>query len=252
MSRLPVLVLLAVASLGVLSGCESTFDQAERAREKADKQGKVTAAKIDQLAGVKAEVDGIVVSADKTTAAVVVHVTATKPDLALIWAPIKVNLKDSKGTVIATNNLPGADPSLIHLASLPKGGETYYVNDQILLANGGTPVAADVVIGGQPATADVPKPLKTTKAAIEKSEIGDSWTVTVTNDTAVAQETVLVEAVVRQGGKVVGAGTAVLHALAPGKSQDVTGFILGSSKGTLTITAPAANGPGGAGAPKAG
>jgi len=251
MLRLIPLALIAAAVFALLTACESTFDKAERVRAKAGKIGKVTAATITQLPGVKAEVDGIIVSSDKTVALVVVHVTATKPDLALLWAPIKINLKDATGKVIATNNVAGTDPLLIHLSSLPKGGEAYYVNDQISLASG-TPVSADVVVGGEPAKVDVPKPLKTTKGKIVKSQLGDTWTVTVTNNTDVAQETVLVEGVVREGGKVVGGGTAVAHGLAPGKSTDVTGFIVGSSKGQLTITAPASNGPGGAGAPKTG
>ena len=251
MRRLAPIVLLLPA-LALLSACESTFDQAARARAEGGKAAKAVKAKVTQVAGVTADVEGILVSDDKSTAAVVVHVKATKPDVALLWAPIQVNLKDASGKVIATNNTPGADPGLIHLASLPKGGETWYVNDQIILDKGGTPVSADVIIGGEPAKVDVPDPLSITKPVVAKGDFGMSWTTTVTNDSDAQQETVMLGAVFRKGGKVVGAGTAQLHGMKPGGAQDAMGFVVGRPDGDITVIAAPGNGPGGAGAPKAG
>ena len=245
--RLLALISVCVCALG-MAGCKSTFEKAAEAQKAAGPIAKVDAVNMTQVAGVTADTLAIIPSADGTTAVVVVKVTAKAPGSALIWAPIEVKLLDAAGKEVGTNNIPGALPILIHLASVQGGKDAYYVNDQILLS--GKPASAQVVIGGNLVQIAAPGNLDTTKPVIVKDpSIGDSWTTTVTNNTGVRQEQLVVQAIVRGGDKIVGAGTANIDGLDPGASVDVTGYFIGSSKGTVEVTTPASNAKDGSGAP---
>ena len=241
-----LVVLLACGAL--VTGCQSTFDQAEQARKEAGPITEVNAAKMSQVAGVTAEALAIIPSADGTTAAVVIKVSAEAAGSSLLWAPIEVKLFDAAGTEVGTNNIPGALPILIHLASVQGGKSAYYVNDQILLS--GTPATAEIVVGGELLPIDAPDNLATTEPVlVPDPDFGDSWTTTVTNNTDVRQEQLVVQAIVRDGDTIVGAGTANIDGLDPGESVDVTGYFIGSSKGKLEVVTPASNAKDGSGAP---
>ena len=242
---------LLLAGLLALTGCESTFDKAERAREAAGTIEQVTSADITQAAGITAEAEGVIASSDGFTAAVVVKIT-TQPGAALLWPQIQIDVLDASGQVIGTNNIPGALPTLIHVPSAPAGATSMYVNDQILIS--GVPASAKVVIDGQPYAGELPKPLEATAPTIvDDPSLGKAWTTTVTNTTGVRQEEVIVQVAVRKNGKVVGAGTALIQGgLDPGAKADVTGYFIGSADGDLEITVPASNAADGQGAPAEG
>lgn len=243
---LAVIVPVLLFSL-VAAGCESSFDLAARKRAAAGDVAQATTAEMTAMTGVDSKVEGIFMSSDGLTGAVVVKITAKDPKVSLLWAKIQVSLKDAKGNEVGTNNLAGALPVLIHLSSLPKGGEAYYVNDQIILS--GTPTTADVIVDGVPATVAIPKNLAVSKVQlVADPNLGKSWTTTVTNDSGVRQETIIVQAIVRKGDKVVGTGTAIINGLDADASATVTGYFIGSSDGEVTVIAPPSNGPGGAGA----
>lgn len=247
--RRAALALAAVAlAAPIIAGCESTFDKAERARAEAGTVEQVTSADITQMTGATAEVEGVVASADGLTAAVVVKIT-TEAGTTLLWPQIQIDVLDASGTVIGTNNIPGALPVLIHVPSAPGGAVTTYVNDQILIS--GTPASARVVLDGAPFGGDLPGALEATPPQVTADPtFGDSWTSTITNTSGVRQEQVIVQVVVRKGGKVVGAGTAQIQGgLDPGAKADVTGYFIGSSDGDLEISVPPSNAADGAGAP---
>jgi hypothetical protein len=245
--RVIPLLLCLVLGAAVLTGCESTFDKAARARAEAGDVEQVESVNMTQMNGITAEPLAIIPSADGTTAVVVVKVTAEK-GTSVLWAPIEVKVLDAAGTEIGTNNIPGALPILIHLSSAEGGKTAYYVNDQILLS--GKPASAKVVIGGKPFAGKLLGDLKTTPVQVTADpSFGDTWTTTVTNTTAVRQEQIIVQVIVRDGDKIVGAGTANVEGLEPGASADVTGYFIGSSKGDVELFAPSSNADGGAGAP---
>jgi len=245
--RLTFLILVVMCAL-VAAGCESTFDQAVRAREAAGTVAEVNALDMTQVAGVKATTLAILPSADGTTAAIVVKVEVTQPGQLLLWVPIEVRLLDATGAEVGTNNIPGALPILVHLASAVGGTAAYYVNDQILLS--GVPASAEVVIGGKLAAGSSPGELQLSAPVLTPDpDLGDSWTTTVTNTTGVRQEQLVVQAIVRDGDRIIGAGTANIDGLEPGASVDVTGYFIGASKGVLEVFAPASNAADGSGAP---
>ena len=243
------LALLLALALGtaVLTGCESTFDKAERARAAAGDIEQVTAVDMQAMAGVTAEPLAVIPSADGMTAAVVVKVTAPA-GTSLLWAPIEVKVLDAAGTEIGTNNIAGALPILIHLPSAAGGATAYYVNDQILIS--GTPASATAIVAGESFAGTLLGDLTTTPVQVTADpSFGDTWTTTVTNSTSVRQEQIVVQVIVRDGDTIVGAGTANIDGLDPGASVDVTGYFIGSSKGTIELFAPSSNADGGAGAP---
>ena len=243
-----ILLLLALAACAALfAGCESTFDKAAKARAAAGDVEQVVAVDMTQLGGITAEPLAVIPSADGLTAAVVVKVTAA-PGTSVLWAPIQVTVLDAAGQEVGTNNIPGALPILIHLASTAGGTTAYYGNDQILLS--GEPASATALVGGKAFAGTLLGDLSTTPVAVAAdSDYGDSWTTTVTNTTSVRQEQIVVQVIVRDGDTIVGAGTANIDGLDPGASADVTGYFIGSSKGTIELFAPSSNAANGAGAP---
>jgi hypothetical protein len=245
--RLLALPLVALAALA-LAGCESSFEKADKIRAAAGEAAKAESVQVEQAAGVEAETLAVIPSADGLMAAVVIRITAKGAGGALLWAPIEVRLLDAAGAEVGTNNTPGADPTLVHLPSLLDGGETLYVNDQIAVT--GEPVTAEVVIGGTPVAATVAKRLEIANPTVtEDPSFGTTWTATVTNRTAVRQEQVIVQALLRDGETVVGAGISIVAGLDPGASADVTGFFTGGQTGELEVFAPASNADDGQGAP---
>ena len=239
---------LLVLALAVLSGCESTFDKAERIRAQQGTIADVVAVDVQQTEGITAETLAIIPSADGLMAAVVIEVSSTGPGL--LWAPIEVTLLDAAGAEVGTNNVPGADPTLIHLPSLVEGGKALYVNDQIAIT--GTPAEAQVTVAGVPVTAQLLPGLQVENAIVtEDPSFGTTWTASVVNNTDVRQEQVIVQAILREGTTITSAGIAIVQGLDPGATAEVQGFFLGTGKGELEVFAPSANGTDGAGAPSA-
>ena len=229
--------LLLVLALAVLSGCESTFDKAAKLRAEQGTIADVVAVDVQQTEGITAETLAIIPSDDGLMAAVVIEVSSTGPGL--LWAPIEVKLLDAAGAEVGTNNVPGADATLIHLPSLAQGEKALYVNDQISIT--GTPVTAPLL----------PGLAVTNQLVTEDVSFGTTWTATITNDTEVRQEQVIVQAILRDGTTITSAGIAIVAGLDPGATADVQGFFLGSAKGELEVFAPAGNAADGAGAPGA-
>ena len=240
--------LLLILALAVLSGCESTFDKAAKLRAEQGTIADVVAVDVQQTAGITAETLAIIPSDDGLMAAVVIEVSSTGPGL--LWAPIEVKLLDAAGAEVGTNNVPGADATLIHLPSLAQGEKALYVNDQISIS--GTPVEAKVTVAGAPVTAPLLPGLAVTNQLVtEDVSFGTTWTATITNDTDVRQEQVIVQAILREGTTITSAGLAIVAGLDPGATADVQGFFLGSAKGELEVFAPAGNAADGSGAPGA-
>ena len=224
--------LLLVLALAVLSGCESTFDKAAKLRAEQGTIADVVAVDVQQTEGITAETLAIIPSDDGLMAAVVIEVSSTGPGL--LWAPIEVKLLDAAGAEVGTNNVPGADATLIHLPSLAQGEKALYVNDQISIS--GTPVEAKVTVAGAPVTAPLLPGLAVTNQLVtEDVSFGTTWTATI----------------MREGTTITSAGLAIVAGLDPGATADVQGFFLGSAKGELEVFAPAGNAADGSGAPGA-
>jgi hypothetical protein len=250
MRRLSIIGIGACLAL-VGSACEgeSTFEKADRIVAQQGTFAQAESVDIAATAGIEAETLAIITTPDMLTAAVVVRITSTSPEDGLLWAPIEVRLLDAAGAEVGTNNVPGADPTLIHLPSLAADASTLYVNDQIIIA--GEPASAEVVVGGEPVAIAIPPSLAIANATIvEDPNLGTSWTATVTNDSGVRQEQVIVQAIVRKDGDIVATGISILPGMDPGTSAEALGFFIGDpAGGELEVVAPASNAADAAGAP---
>jgi hypothetical protein len=238
----------AVAVAVLTAGCESTFDKA--ARREREQAAAVAAPKLSIKAtdAVAPKVAKILVGEDET-AVVIVELDSRDKTQGLLWAPIDVKLLDAGGNVVAETNTEGADPAIVHVPFVPPGGKSFYVND--LLSPTATPVSATVTLGGKPiAIPPGPDQLKTTAKSFVDPDYGPSFEGTVTNDTSVRQEQVIVQAIARKGADIVAAGTSIVKGLEPGASQEFQGLFIGDPRGAvLTVSAPVSNLPGMAGAP---
>jgi len=248
-SALAVVALLAVVG----AGCESTHDKAARIIADGAAVAHVDAVSISKNTAITTKVAAVLSSEsqDGVLTAVVVELTSKDKDHSVLWAPIDVVVKDASGAVVGKTNIPGANPLMIHVPSLPAGGTAYYVNDQI--APDAVPTTAEATLGGTlVAMTPPPGTLKVTGKIVIDPDYGPSFVGTVTNTADVRQEQVIVQGIARRGGKIVAAGTAIVNGLEPGASADYVGSLIGNSKGAkLDVFAPVSNVKGQKGAPVA-
>jgi hypothetical protein len=80
--------------------------------------------------------------------------------------------------------------------------------------------------------------LTISSARLEAQPGGAAASGTLANRSKVEQRALVVFAVVRSRGRVVGAGRAVLPQLAPGASARFQAFLIGGASGRLEVAAP--------------
>jgi hypothetical protein len=151
--------------------------------------------------------------------------------------PVGVAVRDAKGAVVYRNNTKGIEPSLQALSLLPARATVWWVDNEVLASGG---VAAHVIAavgaarGRAAAGADG---LTASGVSASNSFPGPHVDLTVHNASATAQARLTVFAVATAGGKVVGAGRAVLATLAARASGSVevpmTGTVTGA---TVSLT----------------
>jgi hypothetical protein len=243
--------LVAVAAFAV-TGCQSTHDQAAKKGHGGKDTAKTVA--ITATAGITTKVAALITteSADGLHTVVVVELHSKDPKRSVVWAPIAVKVAGADGAVVGETNVAGADPILIRVPSLPAGGTSYYVNDQ--LTPSAKPTTATITLGGDlRAINPAPGVLKATGTITIDPDLGNQFLGTVTNTTSVTQEILILQGIARVGDRIVAAGTAIVRGLKAGQSVDYTGSLTGDPKGaTLTVFVPVSNVPGVPGAPPAG
>ncbi len=243
---------LLVVGAVVAAGCQSTHDQAAKKGHGTGDVAKTV--KISGNAGITTKVAALltVELSDGLHTVVVVELHSTDKAHSVVWAPIEVKASDASGAVVAETNVAGADPVLIHVPSLPAGGTSFYVNDQLTPTT--RPTTASVTLGGEMRVINPPPGVLTATGTISiDPDLGNQFLGTVTNTTKVRQELVIVQGIARLGGRIVAAGTAIVRGLKPGASFDYTGSLTGDPKGaTLTVFAPVSNVSGAPGAPLTG
>ena len=227
------------------AGWESTFGVADaKGKENA---AALAAAKPQEFAAgkpskhVTAKMLSAIASDDGTTA-LVIEVTNTSKDGALVWAPMSVDLLDGSGTSIGNNTGTGTSPLLNHLPSIGPGETIVFVNDQLTAT--GKIADARIVIGGEPgpAPAGVPEIVVKDLEIDASDPFGLAFTGTVVNKGKVEQPSLIVSVVARKGDTIAAAGSSVVSRLKPGQSQEFSGYWIGDPKGAkLEAGAPASS-----------
>jgi hypothetical protein len=231
---------LALAPL-VLGGCETTAEKSAKL-ERAAKR--VTLAQEKGLSisrpSTTVQIVGATVVRDSERAAAVVtlHNRSARTQRAV---PIAITVKSARGATVFQNNGPGLESALVSVPSIAAHATVVWVDDQLPVS--GSPASVSAVVGEAPSTTAQSPTLAVTGARItEDPANGVVADGTVTNRSKVAQASLVVFAVARRGGAIVGAGRAIVSELAPGAASPFQASLLGHPLGArLSIFAPAAD-----------
>ena len=139
------------------------------------------------------------------------------------------------------NNAPGLESALVSVPSIAAHATVVWVDDQLPVS--GAPASVSAVVGEAPSTAAASPALSVAGARItEDPANGVVAAGTVINRSKVAQASLVVFAVARRGGVIVGAGRAIVSELAPGAAGPFQASLVGHPLGArLAIFAPAAD-----------
>lgn len=228
-SPLPLAIALAGVAL-VATGCESTQDKsakiaAELGPVKQEKGLVITRQSKD------VEVVSTELLSDQNGSAVVVRLR-NRSNEDLVGVPIAIDVLDAKGKSVYTNGIPGIEPALAAVPSVPAGGETEWVHDQVLAS--GVPARVEVTVGegGEPFRGELPR----ISVSAPKLE-GDPYSGVlaggnVENRSGEDIERLLLYAIATRGGKVVAAGRGAIEPLkAKPKPIPYNVYFIGDPKG---------------------
>ena len=229
--RRMALLLASTAVLGVgASGCETTREKAARVAKSGDdafRQEGLAVARANRAVRV---VETAVLSDQYGSAAIAV-LRNTGPR-ALADVPLELVVRDRRGRATATNDFPGLEHGLTHVALLPPGREVVWVNDQLTL-EGGRPVRAAVTPGAARATLPAGERIELT---VENPRLegdpasGITAVGRVRNHSDVAQRDLIVACVARRGGKVVAAGRAIVPMLRANGNATIHIYFVGNPR----------------------
>jgi hypothetical protein len=231
----PVTLALAVLAAISLAACQSSQDKAKIIQERAQ------AAAPKPLVIPHPSKDVKVVSTallhDQNGDAIVVELK-NESNQTLVNLPILVDIKDAKGKSVYKNNTAGLDFALNHVALIQPHETFYWVNDQVTGEGNRAKVTVGEPEGKAPAGPLPDLAVSPPKAAHDFS--GAKVTGTVTDQSKIDQQHLILFAVARQGGHIVAVGRGQIKALKVGaRPANYTIYFIGNPVGAdVTIQAP--------------
>lgn len=228
---LVALVLLAPA----LSGCETTMEKSARLQRVAKARERTLAAKAHGLSigrpsrVVKVLATAVVHSSEGAAVAVTLRNPSAR---ALAGVPIEIHVRDARGTELYANTAPGLGTPLTSLALLPAHGQATWVDDQIQLAGSGAPVRVGAIVGeGQAVSGANPRLEIAGAHPVAEPGGGAGAEGKLVNGSAVSQRELVITGVAVKGGRIVGAGRAVLAQAPAHASTPFQLFFIGQAAG---------------------
>lgn len=228
---------LAVLATACLVGCESTQSRSadleeEGAAELVSESGlKITKESSD------VKVTSATVLSDANGAAVVVGLHNSSGQN-LTHVPILIEVLDAQGKSVYKNDLPGIDPNLAAVPYIAAGGDTEWVDDQVLAT--GKPKSVKVKVGAstESYSGALPEILVSAPKLEGDPVSGIEATGTVVNETGEEQGQLLLYGIGTKGGKVVAAGRGAIEHLKGGtKPLHYDIFFIGNPTGSdLEVT----------------
>lgn len=204
----PVILALAGVAL-VATGCESTQSKSAKIGEELGPVKQEVGLKITKPSKDVKVVSSTVLT-DEAGSAVVVEVH-NDSGRDLVNVPIAIDVRDSKGKSVYSNDLPGLETGLTAIPYVEAGKTMYWVHDQVLAT--GTPEKVEVTVGagGTPFSGEAPK-----FTATEPKLEGDPYSGVVAdgdafNESGEKQERLLLYAVATEGDEVVAAGRGAIE-----------------------------------------
>jgi hypothetical protein len=239
--RTPCGALAVLLTLG-LAGCETTAEKSARlaksAKHVVSDQSGLTVTRLNPNVRVIATV--VLHDQNGSAAVVTLRNDSSHP---LRDVPIAITLKDAHGAVLTQNNTPGLDASLISVSLLAPHRELTWIDDQI--QTGATQATLSARVGEARPIADAPPAGALPQLDIRGVRLFEDPTNgvgvqgTLTNRSAVAQQSLVVYAVGRRAGKIVAAGRALLPSVPAHASVPFQAFFIGDPRGTtLQVSAP--------------
>jgi hypothetical protein len=156
--------------------------------------------------------------------------------------PVLVTVRDAHGAVVYRNDTRGIEPSIQQLALLEAHATGWWVDNEVL-ANGEPAAAAAARVGAATGSAAPPAAIELSEVSASNSFPGPHVNVTVRNRGPRAASQLPLYAVAIAGGKVVGAGRAIVATLGPGASAPAEIPMTGTVSGArIIVSAPGAPG----------
>ncbi len=173
---------------------------------------------------------------DNSTA-VIVRVSNPSPTRAVVDAKIAIDLLDRAGTLVGTSADAGTDPLRVHIPYIGPGESVLFVDDTI--APRAKPAAARVKAMAIPSAV---RPVRLSVRALHlRADALGFWSAvgTIVGSTPSRTRNVLIQAVVRQRGHIVAAGTTVARVPSRGRPRRFETTLIGDAKGgDLRVWAP--------------
>lgn len=231
----PAVLALAVLAAISLSACQSSQDKAKIIQDQA--QAAAPKPLVIPHPSKDVKVVNTALLHDQNGDAMVVELK-NESNQTLVNVPILVDIKDPKGKSVYQNNTAGLDFALNHVAVIQPNETFYWVNDQLT----GEGKSAKVTVG-QPEAKAPSGPLP--DLAVSPPRAGHDFSGakvngTVTNQSKIDQQHLILFAVARQGGRIVAAGRGQIKALKVGaRPANYTIYFIGNPVGAdVTIQAP--------------
>jgi hypothetical protein len=235
--RSVTLAALAALAATSLTACESTQSRSAEL----EKEG---AAELVSDSGLKiakessdVKVTSTAVLSDANGAAVVVGLHNSS-ERNLTNVPILIEVLDAKGKSVYKNDIPGIEPNLAAIPYIAAGGDTEWVNDQVLATD--KPKSVKVKVGASSTSySGEPPEIEVSSPQLEGDPVsGIEATGTVVNRTGEEQGQLLLYGIGTKGGKVAAAGRgAIEHLKAGTKPLHYDIFFIGDPTGSdLEVT----------------
>jgi hypothetical protein len=229
---------LAAGMLAVLalSACETTQQESARiARQLGHQRANPGTTQIGAANDAVRVVRTALVPGSPAAAAIELTNTSASAESAI---PVAIAAHDAHGAVVYRNDTRGIETSIQQLALLPAHATAWWVDNEVLAA-GSAAASVDARVGAGSGAAPRGRPAISVRGVSASDSFpGPHVDLTVHNGGWAAQSQLAVYAVALRGGRVVGAGRALVASLAAGASAPVLIPMAGAVTGaTISVTA---------------
>jgi hypothetical protein len=241
MTRPAAALAATVAILLGASGCQTTQELSAKIARKLGHQSAIATTTGLGAVNRSVRVRASVLISGGGQSAVAVELTNTGARAQTNF-PVLIDVLDAKNRSVYRNDTKGIEPSLQQLAVLPAHATAWWVDNEVLApATAALKVSTAVGESTTPPPASVPA-IAATAVSASSSFPGPHVSLTVINRSSIAQTQLPVYAVALRGGRVVGAGRAIVPALAAGAHTSLEIPITGTvDESTISLTiAPSA------------
>jgi hypothetical protein len=228
--RLAVALLLCALALGGCESSQETSARLERQAKLAKAEHPEQTAKGLTIAHASSAVRVLetqtVHTSEGTAVVVTLHNTSTHT---LRDVPIAIAVKGAKGSTLYQNNAPGLEAALTSVSVLAPGQQFSWIDDQVQSSE--TPASVSAEVGEAPQASEAIPRITLTGVHADEESGSPGIAGTAHNESAVAQQSLVVYGLARHGAHLVAAGRAVLSELPAHHARPFQVLLIGSAAG---------------------